>query len=161
MTMTMTMTMKCTMLLGLLLATTANAQGPKDAADDTWISVDGTILSVSADSFELDYGEGMITVEMDDGDRDADGYKLDVGEKVRVSGMVDDDLFETRTIEASSVYVEEEGTHFFASAVDEEDTFVTYTTPVVVSDTVIQGTVTSVDADDEEFVLSTGTRLIN
>jgi len=131
---------------------------PYAKPDDTWISIDGTVDSVSADSFLLDYGPGIITVEMDDGDRDADGYKLAMGDRVRVSGMIDDDMFEARTIEASSVYVESLGTYFYASAVDEEDTFVTYTTPVDVSATVLQGTVT--DVDDEEFTINTGLRSV-
>lgn len=132
---------------------------PYAQANNTWINIDGTVESVLADAFVLDYGPGLITVEMDDGDRDADGYKLVKGDKVRVSGMIDDDFFEARTIEASSVYVENLGTYFYASAVDEEDTFVTYTVPVVVGKTVLQGTVTDVD-DEEEFVLNTGNRLL-
>lgn len=46
------------------------------------------------------YGNGSITVEMDDGDRDADAYSLDEGDNVTVYGMIDDDLFESATIEA-------------------------------------------------------------
>ncbi|HSO21962.1 MAG TPA: hypothetical protein VLT81_03585, partial [Chondromyces sp.] len=92
-------------------------------------------------------------------DRDADGYKLIEGDKVTVNGVIDDGLFETRTIEASSVYVEKLDTYFYASAADEEgDAFVTYWSPVVVSRTVVQGTVTEVN--DEEFVLNTGARTV-
>ncbi|MDZ7782331.1 MAG: hypothetical protein U5K56_05075 [Halioglobus sp.] len=71
---------------------------------------------------ELDYGQGNITVEMDDSDRDADGYKLIEGDRITVSGVVDDDFYESTKIEAASVYVEELGTHFYASSIDEEDT---------------------------------------
>ena len=150
-------TVLATMLLTCSSVSVADEK-PYEKADDSWISIDGTVDAVSADSFLLDYGPGVITVEMDDWDRDADVYKLSKGDKVRVSGMIDDDLFETRTIEASSVYVENLGTYFYASAVDEEDTFVTYTIPVTVAATVLQGTVT--DVDDEEFVLNTGTRSV-
>lgn len=142
----------------LLVAGPVGAEDPYTAADDTWISLSGTVELVTRDEFVLDYGEGVVTVEMDDGDRDADAYKLMKGDTVTVSGLVDDDLFETTTIEASSVYVEDIGTYFYASAVDEEDTFVTYTTPVVVSETVVQGTVTEVE--DDEFVIDSGLRRI-
>jgi len=132
---------------------------PYARPDDTWISISGTVTSVAPDSFVLDFGEGTIIVEMDDGDRDADGYKLLEGDKVTVNGMVDDDFYETTTIEAGSVYVERLGTTFFASTIDEED-FVSWTTitltPVVIPYTVIQGTVTSVS--DDEFVVNTGLR---
>jgi len=141
-----------------LLAFPALAQDPYEAADDTWISVSGEVESVSPDMFALNYGDGLITVEMDDGDRDADAYKLVKGDRVTVYGKVDDDLFETRSIEASSVYVENLGTHFFASAVDEEDVFITVTTPVVVSRIELQGRVTNVGLD--QFSIDNGTREI-
>jgi uncharacterized protein YdeI (BOF family) len=144
--------------LVLFVAVPAMAEDPYMEPDDSWISLSGTVTAVTPDAFTLDYGKGMITVEMDDGDRDADAYKLIEGDKVTVNGIIDDDLFETRTIEASSVYVEKLDTYFYASAADEEDTFVTYWSPVVVSRTVVQGTVTEVN--DEEFVLNTGARTV-
>lgn len=134
------------------------APNPYARPDDSWISVDGIVSSVGPDTFVLNYGAGMITVEMDDGDRDADAYNLLIGDKVRVTGVIDDDFLEMRTIEASSVYVENLGTYFYASAVDEEDTFVTYVAPVTVAAAVVQGTVKEVSS--EEFVVDTGTREI-
>ncbi|WP_404401013.1 hypothetical protein LG288_00640 [Idiomarina seosinensis] len=74
------------------------AQNPYTQNDDTWIQIDGEVTSVSADSFLLDYGDGVVTVEMDDGDRDADGYKLMQGDKVSVAGTVDDEFYEATTI---------------------------------------------------------------
>jgi len=147
----------------LLLSAVASAEtaNPYTMADETWITISGTVASVSRDSFILDYGDGSVIVEMDDGDRDADAYKLAGGDKVTVSGRVDDDLFETTTIEAASVYVENIGTTFFASPVDEEtaDSFVALIRePVVVSRVTLQGTVTEVD--DDEFTIDSGFRQI-
>ncbi len=146
--------------LGLVFTcSAAMAEDPKTAPDDSWISVSGTVTDVDPNSFVLDYGEDTITVEMDDGDRDADAYKLVFGDKVTVSGRIDDDLFETRTIEAGSVYVENLNTTFYASPVDDEDyrvyTSPTISYPVYVSETVVEGTITGI-AGDEEFVLYTG-----
>ena len=96
-------------------------------------------------------------VEMDDGDRDADAYKLLKGDKVTVSGRIDDDFFETTKIEAGSVYVENIGTTFFASSVDEgtsEQLVAAISVPVVVSETVVQGTVT--DVARNEFTVDAG-----
>ncbi len=145
-------------LLTLFVAASALAQDPYAKPDDTWISISGEVRSVSPDEFVLDFGEDNIIVEMDDGDRDADAYKLVEGDMVTVNGLIDDDFFETTTIEASSVYVEKLDTYFYASSVDEEDAFVTVVEPVVVSATVMQGTVTEVN--DEEFRLDTGAREI-
>jgi predicted extracellular nuclease len=124
--------------------------------DDTWISISGEVESVDPREFLLDYGDGAVTVEMDDFDLDADAFVLNVGDHVTVHGLVDDDFFETTSIEASSVYVEELGTYFYSSVVDEEDTFVTLTTPVVVSETTVQGTVTSITG--MEFTVDAGVR---
>jgi hypothetical protein len=131
---------------------------PYAMPDDSWISIDGTIELVQPDSFTLDYGDGNIIVEMDDGDRDADAYKLIEGDKVNVIGKVDDDFFEATTIEAMSVYVQKLGTTFYASAVDEEDVVMTVTVPVDVSDTVVRGNVSSV-GDDQFTVDMEGTEL--
>ena len=141
----------------LLLATPALAQeDPYTQPDDTWISISGEVESVEPREFLLDYGDGVVTVEMDDFDLDADAFVLNVGDRVTVHGLVDDDFFETTSIEAGSVYVEELGTYFYSSVVDEEDTFVTLTTPVVVSETTVQGTVTSITG--MEFTVDAGVR---
>ena len=134
---------------------------PYTRADDTLISISGTVDSVEPNSFMLDYGDGLVRVEMDDGDRDADAYKLLKGDKVTVSGIVDDDFFETTTIEAGTVYVENLGTTFFSSAVDEEDYEAfdpSAVPPIVVSQTVVRGTVSKVEGD--EFLVDTGLRMI-
>lgn len=142
---------------GLTTSAQADETNPYTMADNTWITLSGEVESVNRDSFMLDYGDGYILVEMDDGDRDADAYKLLKGDKVTVSGQIDDDFFETTKIEASSVYVENIGTTFFASSVDEETSeglVATVAVPVVVAETVVQGTVTDVDA--HEFTVDAG-----
>ena len=138
-----------------LFALPAVAINPYALEDDSWISINGEVTSVTADAFELDYGDGQITVEMDDGDRDADGYKLMMGDEVRVSGMIDDDFYDLTTIEASSVYVKNIDTYFYASAMDEEDIGYSIISPSV-TDTVVQGTITSVDVNGEQFTLDSG-----
>jgi uncharacterized protein YdeI (BOF family) len=157
-----------TFMLGLALlatiATDANADEPDPYAqpNNTWISISGTVDVVYPDSFLLDYGDGMVTVEMDDGDRDADGYKLMPGDKVTVSGIIDDDFFEMTKIEAGSVYVENIGTTFYATPFDDESyegVDPILVPPIVISRTVVQGTVSKVS--DHTFVLDTGQRMVN
>lgn len=142
--------------LGVFLASSAMAKNPYAKPNNTWISISGTVKNVRPNAFTLDYGKGAIMVEMDDGDRDADAYKLLEGDKVTVNGRIDDDFFEKRTIEAGSVYVEKLGATFFASAADEVDFMVTITDPVVVANYVVQGTVKSVGTN--EFTINTGVR---
>ena len=145
-----------------LSPTSASEVDPYAMANNTWITISGSVEAVSKDIFTLDYGDGLIIVEMDDGDRDADAYQLMKGDKVTVSGKIDDDFFELATIEASSVFVENLGTTFFASAVDEETSeglAAVVTAPVVVSDTIVTGTVTGVGA--EQFTVDTGLRQLS
>ena len=144
------------LLTSLSLPSASNAVDPYALADAAWISISGTVEAVQRDAFELSYGRGTITVEMDDGDRDADAYVLVPGDEVTVSGVIDDGFYERTTIEAASVYVEKLGTYFESSAVDEEDDFVTLRTPVDVSYTIVQGRVEETGAD--EFVIDTGAR---
>ena len=151
------------LIFAVLASTTVQADEPNPytRADDTWISISGTVEIVYPNSFVLDYGDGKIKVEMDDGDRDADAYKLLKGDKVTVAGRIDDDFFEMTKIEAGSVFVENLGTTFFASSVDEEayeGLDPAAIPPVLMSRTVVRGTVTKVNGD--EFVLDTGPRYL-
>ncbi|MBK5969364.1 MULTISPECIES: DUF5666 domain-containing protein [Thiorhodovibrio] len=149
-----------TLTFGLLgAAGTAQAMNPYAQPDEAWISLSGTVDSVSPDTFKLDYGDGSIFVEMDDGDRDGDAYKLIPGDKVTVTGRIDDDLFESTSIEASSVYLEKLGTTFYSSAADEEDPYITVITPIVIARTTVVGTVENVG--DNMFRVNTGQQDVN
>lgn len=146
-------------LCALLAAPAVAEEGahPYSQPDDTWISISGTVQSVSPNTFLLDYGKGAITVEMDDGDRDADAYQLLEGDQVTVNGRIDDDLFEARTIEAASVYVDKLKTYFYASARDEED-MVPMVDTWIPSRVALRGRVTDVGIN--EFTLDTGLRKV-
>lgn len=144
-------------LLGVLVAIPAFSQDPFDMPDNTWITIDGTVKTVTRNAFTLDYGTDVVTVEMDDGDRDADAYKLISGDEVTVFGKVDNDFFEKTTIEARSVFVEKLGTFFFASARDENEKpwmFGDFSPPMMTSTTILRGVVT--DTGLGEFTLNTG-----
>lgn len=139
----------------------AGDPNPYQRADDSWITISGSVESVQADRFTLDYGDGAIIVEMDDGDRDADAYKLLAGDKVTVTGRIDSDFFELTTIEAGSVYVENLGTTFFASSMDEESWSLAESSllqPIPPSRTVVSGSVWKVNEDD--FLINTGDELL-
>jgi hypothetical protein len=54
-------------MLGFSIApgVSADTKNPYLKADETWISISGTAVDTNPQSFLLDYGEGVITVEMD------------------------------------------------------------------------------------------------
>jgi uncharacterized protein YdeI (BOF family) len=149
----------------LLAGPAALAAEPETAPEDTWVSVSGKVTEVNPQAFELDHDSGKITVEFDDWDSDADAYKLVVGDKVTVTGKIDTGLYEDRTIEGSSVYVDSVNTYYYASAADEEgdwenwNSFVTIT-PIEGASTVLQGVVTAVMPDEDKFEISSGVMLL-
>lgn len=105
----------------------AVAQGSEVATANNgeWISLTGSVASISADRFTLDYGANELTIEMDDFDS-YDENLLIAGDQVTVSGMIDTDFVDNKTLEASSVYVDNLNEFFYASSADEEDGYYNY-----------------------------------
>lgn len=137
------------------------ATNPYLMPDESFVTLSGRVSSAGNDTFQVDYGDGSITVEMDDWDRDSDAAVLKDGDQVTVYGRVDDDFFEKTTVEAGAVYVEGLKTYFYASSADEESaTFIPRVwvtpSPMIAAEMSIRGQVQSVDVDDESFVVEVG-----
>lgn len=104
----------------ILFNSAVAATDPKVLSDESWISLNGTVVSSTDNAFRLDYGTDIITVEMDDWDWFNESAAIIEGDRVTVNGRIDKDLFEKRSIEASSVYVKGFNTYYYASSADEE-----------------------------------------
>lgn len=143
--------------LASALVAPAIAKNPYARPDGSWISLNGTVVESDADGFVLDYGEGIVSVEMDDWDWYGDAYPILGGDKVKVNGRVDDDLYVTTSIEANSVYVKDLNTYFYANDADEEALLTPHMTTVYIdNDLRLTGTVTKVNG--REFTIDTGRR---
>lgn len=147
--------------LGFAMAPGALAEDkdPYLQPDESWISISGTAVETDADSFTLDYGDGIITVEMDKWDWYEKDFQVIEGDKVTVYGEIDDDLYETTKIEASSVYDKSRETYYFASSADEEfddDYDYWIDDDFVVGEMTVRGTVTGVNG--RQFTIDTGSR---
>lgn len=152
------LTIATALLIGA--AAPAVAQDPYTLPDDTYISLSGTVTSPAADSFVLDYGDGLIRVELEGWLLGTNALPIREGDKATVYGEVDDDSFENTTIEAEAVYVEDLNSFFYGEVADEDfyrPRYYTYA-PFVDSVVTLEGTVTSID--DDEFTLNTGLRAI-
>ncbi|GAB4137302.1 MAG: hypothetical protein Tsb0016_02380 [Sphingomonadales bacterium] len=153
--------------LAAAMAFTANpglAVNPYAKADESWISLTGTVASAADETFTLDYGDGLITVEMDEWEwYEDDTLRIMPGEKVTVYGRIDDGFYQMRTIEAGSVYSFDRATYYYASSADEEsDPIYYYTTPTLAPEgswVSMTGTVT--EKSGREFTLDTGWREIS
>lgn len=103
----------------------AQESGVGTATAGEWLSLTGEVVSVSGDRFTLDYGANDIIVEMDDFDV-YDENLLIAGDQVTVTGAVDTDFVDSKTLEASSVYVDSLNEFFYASSADEEDGYYSF-----------------------------------
>lgn len=151
--------------IALSLSTAASAQNLEAKPDQTWVSVTGEVASAGDNSFILDYGEGNITVEMDDWEWYAEeGAGLLTGDNVTVYGEIDDDFAENAKIEAASVYVKNLDSYFYASSADEESGEANVDFDVIAMDTMspvdVNGTVTGVDKSTDEFTIDSALQTV-
>lgn len=124
----------------------------------------GFIQKVNS-SFLLDYGDDVVTVEVEDWDVYAEAHPLIDGDRVTVYGRVDNDLFEAAKIEAGAVFVQGLNIYIHASSADEEGDatayYPYYWTNVglpVTNDVTVRGTVTAVEPEEREFSIDRGNR---
>lgn len=75
--------------------------------DGAHVVLTGVIEEIDDDEFILNYGPDTIEVELDDWGWDAadTSRSLQVGDRVMVSGEIDDDWFDDRELEADNLYV--------------------------------------------------------
>jgi uncharacterized protein YdeI (BOF family) len=140
-----------------LTATQAQAVNPYLPPDQSWITLTGTVTSAGDEELHLDFGSGVITVEMDDWYwEELEPEQLE-GDVVRVSGRIDDDLFEGREIQADSIYVDAMKTYFYPD-IDFTHRGPLYTALSDGSQMTVTGVVQ--DIDDEEFVVAVGTKTV-
>lgn len=141
----------------VLTAGSVGADSLDERAHGSWVSLTGTVAAATDDQFTLDHGDGVIVVEMDDWDRFADGESIHAGETVRVNGRLDKTFLNSRSIEASTVYVFDRNTYYTANAADEERVLNYYVYSAVPADGTwmnVEGTVERIDG--REFILDTG-----
>jgi len=146
--------------LGATAATVTAATNPYEKPNQSDITITGEVLARVGDELTLDYGEGVITVEMDDWDWHNEAAWINPGEKITVSGEIDNDLYQIKTIEAETAYVHDRATYYYASDTDEEDrVYWTYTVmnPSNMPEGTwlgLSGTVTEMNGS--EFTMDTG-----
>jgi hypothetical protein len=129
-----------------------------DAPPASEISLSGKVAAIEQDAFTLDYGAGRVRVDLEDG---LDWFPagtagLTIGEPVTVNGVIDDDMFDTREIEATSIYRQSMQTYLYSDTNNGRFFPPTETRPTDLSWVNLSGTVTGITG--REFVLDTGVR---
>lgn len=145
-------------LFFLLPSPVTAAKDPYTAPNNSRITLNGTVVATSPTTFILDYGTGLVSVEMDGWGWYPSTYAILEGDKVTVYGRVDDDLYEATSIEAGGVYVKDLNTYFYANDTDEEDV-IPYTAPLHPDrGLMLQGIVTNISG--REFTIDTGSKKV-
>lgn len=109
-----------TAALALIAAPAYAQQQPLDAVeDDTPITLSGTVATVEEGEFTMNYGDGTVTVKMENWDwfGRADS-PLTVGDEVVVTGEIDDDLFSGSEINAETVYLVTDNAYYYTEEAD-------------------------------------------
>ncbi|MBT0588104.1 NirD/YgiW/YdeI family stress tolerance protein [Alteromonas oceanisediminis] len=125
--------------------------------DDAWVTITGKVTKAEADGFMLDYGHGDIRIDLEDGNYTEATAEMIDGDSVTVTGQLDDDVFATRSIEASSVYVPRLMTTYISSSLDDESSDLykfASRVPTNTSQLTVTGTV--IAAEDEHIQLDVG-----
>jgi len=106
--------MAFTILAGANIAHAAQDKNLANYKDGSHVMLTGTAQNIMDDEFDLNYGNGSIHVEMEDWawDKNLANY-IQQGDKVTVSGQIDDDWFEKREIEANNVYFDKNYTYYY------------------------------------------------
>lgn len=81
-------------------------------ADDTSITLSGTVVEAREDEFDLLVGDETVTIEVEDEIRDGGAYTLLHGDRITATGRVDDDLFEGKELVASALHIDKLDTTF-------------------------------------------------
>jgi hypothetical protein len=107
------------LLTGECLATasgSAAAIDPESPSDRSWKSLNGAVVSTTSDSFRRDYGEGIVTVDMDDRDWYPESAASPEDKEVTVTGRIDDDLNRAGSRCPHSVHTSQPGSERAAPA---------------------------------------------
>ena len=123
----------------------------EQAAEDEWITLSGVVQDVYENSFILDYGDGSVTVDTADETGFSNTFALEDGQRVVVSGQIDDGFFQRRTIEARWVYLREQDQYYFVEGTDEEQMRSQMSDAQLAENDEwlsVTGTVVAVDGDD-------------
>lgn len=158
-----TATASLAMLLAISSGSAANVENYGEQLIESQVSLKGTVIAQNQEAILLDYGQGTITVELDDWDDLEEGELAMPGDQVTVYGTIDDSFYSEKSIEAQSIYVEDINAVLTGpSPYDEEGQLLSRRSTDFMGpsryDIEIAGMVTSVDG--RTFTIDSGNRQI-
>lgn len=146
--------MLCMAVLLFLPAFSLLAQDLQKKEDNSWISLQGTVVETATTGFELDYGSGVVWVQMDDWKWYKADDPIEVGDTIRVNGRVEDDQEKKTIIIADNIYVKDLNTYIYIEGGDE------IFQPAIEQDKVFQLSGIIVSIDNRRFTMNLGSRQV-
>lgn len=156
--------------------TTSNTTAPRNLQDDAYVTLSGTVGKIlGKNAFELNYKGGMIKVTTDEAWNSLydtkSAYSLKTGQRVTVSGIVDDNWFTRKEIDAHAVNVMGQGGQAYsynrgndAKNQNMNDSYYLGTATHYVgegSQVMLSGVVTKVEGDDFWLRYGNGTIMVD
>lgn len=147
-------------LAATLLLPLQAAESLRGEPKGSWVALSGQVVSHTDNSFILDFGDGIVTVNTDNWDTVGDSWAVSDGDNVTVYGLVEAGFYQNKVINAGSIYVEDASTMVSAPVTDQQNMADSYTYFTVPADYDLQvaGTVTSVT--DRKFTIDSGSRKV-
>jgi len=93
---------------------------PSYLSDSSWATFSGSITDTEQNFFTLDYGNGEITVSLNELDNNK-AYSFKEGHTVTVTGQIDKTFFDNAILNASTVYIDVLNTTLFSNSMDAND----------------------------------------
>lgn len=84
----------------------------------SYATLTGTVADAGDDQVKLDYGDGLITVDLEAFDWDQDARPIAQGERVTVFGRIDQALYDEQALRATSLYAYNRSAYYYA---DQDD----------------------------------------
>lgn len=130
------------------------AQDVKKTEENSWISLNGTVVAKDKTGFEIDYGSGLIRVQMNNWQWYNADHPIQLGDNVRVNGLVEDDQGEKPIVEADSIFIKDLNTYIFREGAN--DIF----QPAIDQERVFQLQGTIVGTNNRRFTMNLGSRKV-
>ncbi len=134
-------------------------KGHEGAFDADWISNTGEVNAITSEYFALDINNINILVKMPNWDQFKNMKYINIGDRVTVSGPLDNSFNERNTITAFRVFSHSRDSYYYADSNNEEGYFHAYDAHVTFSIPdgtwfILSGNVSSLNG--REFTLDTG-----
>ncbi|MFP4364164.1 MAG: hypothetical protein ACLFR1_09870 [Spirochaetia bacterium] len=158
-----TITIAYAVLLMLLLPLAGFTQSQE--SETAWLTLAGEVTNIQENSFDLDYGNGTVIVDMEDWDSELSSMPIENGLDVIVSGEIDENFNNDVQMEAEGIYLKDDESFLISQSADRKARsdlrrYAALPEPLENGEFSIQGIVIDDHPNMREIVLAIGTGVV-